>query len=160
MIATYNVYELAAQNGVKHIAFASRAGLLPRSHYPRTMTRTADLLPRPDSYYSITKSFGEAMGDMYSAKHGISIVSVRIGNFSLERDKPTDPHHLSHGDCVRLWDAAISYNGGKHVRVFGVSDSNWPVYDMEHGRKTIGYYPQDKSIVPKELQVDDAPKKK
>ena len=31
--------------------------------------------------------------------------------------------------------------------VYGVSDSNWPLYDLEHGRRSIGYNPQQKSIV-------------
>ena len=34
--------------------------------------------------------------------------------------------------------------------VFGVSGSNWPLYDMEHGKQAIGYEPQDYSQVPEE----------
>jgi len=150
MKGTYNVYESAAKLGVKHIAFASRGGVVPSSYYPQSMTRTAETLPRPESYYSITKVFGEAMGDMYSAKHGMSIVSVRIGNMDPTREKVTHPHMLSPRDCAAVFDAAIRYDGGKHVRVYGASDSNWPLYDLDHGRKTIGYYPQDKSIVPED----------
>ena len=158
MIGTYNVYESAARNGVKHIAFASRGGIFPRTFYPRHMMRTATMLPRPESYYSITKVFGEAMGDMYSAKYGISIVSVRIGNFDPQRTQLIDPHQMGNGDCVRVFEAAINHSGGKHERVFGVSDSNWPLYDIEHGKKAIGYYPQEKSIVPED-QIERPPKK-
>ena len=32
--------------------------------------------------------------------------------------------------------------------VFGVSASNWPLYDLEHGKRAIGYEPQDVAIVP------------
>ena len=148
MTGTRNVFEAAKEQGVKRVVFASRGGLFPGSYYPRTITRTADTPTRPDSYYTITKVFGEAMGDMFSARHGVSCVSVRIGNFNPERDKPTHPHMLSLGDCVRVFEAAITVENIKHERVFGVSDSDWPLYDIEHGRKAIGYHPQDKSIVP------------
>ncbi len=150
MVGTYNVLEAARQNGVRRIAYASRAGLLPRTVYPRTIQRTMDMLPKPDSYYSVTKVFGENLGYMYSSRHGLEVVAVRIGNFNRDRDQPTDPHHLSHRDCVRLFEQAITHPGIKFEIVFGVSDSDWPLYDLEHGRRVIGYYPQDRSRVPED----------
>lgn len=150
MIGTYHVLEAAKQSGVRRIAYASRAGLLPRTVYPRTIQRTVDMPLRPDSYYSVTKVFGESLGYMYSARHGLEVVAVRIGNFNRDRDQPTDPHHLSHGDCVRLFEQAITHPGVKFEIVFGVSDSDWPLYDLEHGRRAIGYYPQDRSHVPED----------
>jgi nucleoside-diphosphate-sugar epimerase len=148
MTGTYNVFESAHRNRVRRVAFASRAGLLPQAYYPRTMQRTVELLPKPDSYYSITKSFGEDMGYMYSARFDMEVVSVRIGNFNRDRDLPTHPHQLSHGDCVRVFEQAITHPGIKFEVVFGVSDSDWPLYDLDHGRTVIGYYPQDQSVVP------------
>jgi nucleoside-diphosphate-sugar epimerase len=150
MIGTYNVFESAHQNGVRRIAYASRAGLLPRSFYPRTMQRTMDMLPRPDSYYSVTKVFGENLGYMYTARTDLEVVCVRIGNFNRNRDQPEHPHQLSHGDCVRLFEQAISHPDVKYEVVFGVSDSDWPLYDLEHGRKAIDYHPQDRSEVPED----------
>ena len=149
MIGTYNVFESARQNGAERIAFASRAGLFPGARIPRSIQRTAELLPHPDSYYTITKVAGEAFGDMYSSRYGMRVVSVRIGGVDAdEPDVPDHPHRLTHGDCVRVFEAAINYAGGKHERVFGVSDSDWPLYDVEHGRQAVGYHPQAKSIVP------------
>lgn len=150
MVGTYNVFEAAHRNGVPRIAFASRAGLLPQSYYPRTIRRTVDMLPKPDSYYSITKAFGEDLGYMYAARFDMEVVAVRIGNFKRDRDQPEHPHHLSHGDCVRLFEQAITHPGVKFEVVFGVSDSNWPLYDLEHGRQAIGYDPQDRSEVPED----------
>ena len=150
MIGTYNVFEAARQVGVMRIVYASRAGVVPGSYYPRTIQRTADMLPKPDSYYSISKVFGESIGYMYSARFGMEVVAVRIGNFKPDRDQPGHPHHLSHGDCVRLFEQAISHPGVKFEIVYGVSDSNWPLYDLEHGRRVIGYDPQDRSEVPQD----------
>ena len=147
MIGTYNVFEAAHQCEVARIAYASRAGILPQSFYPRTMQRTTDMLPKPESYYTITKVFGESMGYMYSARYDMEVVSVRIGNFNAERDQPEHPHHLSHGDCVRVFEQAICHPDVNYEMVFGVSDSDWPLYDLEHGRQVIGYHPLDQSQV-------------
>jgi len=143
---TFKVFEAARQNNVRRVAFASRAGLL--SSYPKDLTRTMDLQPLPRSTYDISKVFGESMGYMFAHRYDMEVVCVRIGNFKLERDQPEHPHHLSHGDCVQVFEQAITHPGIKFEVVFGVSDSNWPLYDMEHGRQVIGYAPQDRAEVP------------
>jgi len=150
MVGTYNVFESAAQNGARRIAYASRAGLLPKSFYPRDIQRTMDMLPRPDSYYSVTKVFGENLGYMYSSRKDMEVVCVRIGNFNRDRDQPEHPHQLSHGDCVRVFEQAIIHPGVQYEVVFGVSDSDWALYDLEAGRKSIAYDPQDRSEVPED----------
>ena len=150
MVGTYNVFEAAHRNSVRRIAYASRAGVLPQSFYPRTVQRTMDMLPKPESYYTISKVFGESMGYMYAARSDMEVVSVRIGNFNRDRELPEHPHQLSHGDCVRVFEQAVTHPGVKYEPVFGVSDSDWPLYDLDYGRKAIGYYPQDRSHVPEE----------
>ena len=146
IVGTYNVFEAAHQTGTKRVAFASRAGLL--APYPKDIMRTIDLPTRPNSYYSVSKVFGEGLGYMYSERHDLEVVCVRIGNFHWHRDQPEHPHHLSHGDAVRVFERAVVHPGVKFEVVFGVSDSDWPLYDLEPGRKAIGYDPQDRSVVP------------
>jgi len=150
MVGTYNVFEAAKECSVRRIAYASRGGILPQSFYPRTIQRTVDMLPKPDSYYTISKVFGESIAYMYSARFEMETVSVRIGNFKLDRDQPEHPHHLSHGDCVRVFEQAVIHPGVGFEVVFGVSDSDWPLYDLDHGRNAIGYHPQDRSNVAQE----------
>ena len=148
IVGTYNLFEAARQNSVRRIAFASRAGLL--SSYPKSQQRTVDMYPMPENYYSVSKVFGESLGYMYSSLHDMEVVSVRIGNLKRDHEPPDHPHQLSHGDAVRCFEAAITRSGVKYEVVFGVSDSNWPLYDVEHGRQAIGYDPQDRSEVPEE----------
>ncbi len=152
-VGCYNVFEAAHELGVRRIAFSSRAGLL--GSYPGGLRRTMDMLPRPNSLYDISKTFGEALGYMYSSRFEMEAVSVRIGNFNPDRDLPEHPHQLSHGDCVRVFTAAITHPGVKYEVVFGVSDSDWPMYDVDHGRRVIGYDPQDVSHVPMEDRKTD-----
>ncbi len=147
-IGTYNVFEAARINGVKRIAYASRAGVLSR--YPRSQTRTAEMTTTPVGIYTVSKVFAEALAHSYAHQHEMEMVCVRIGNFKLDRDQPEHPHHLSHGDCVRVFEQALIHPGVKFEVVFGVSGSNWPLYDMEHGKRAIGYEPQDFAEVPEE----------
>ncbi|MBM3932820.1 MAG: NAD(P)-dependent oxidoreductase [SAR202 cluster bacterium] len=142
-VGCYNVFEACRLNGVRRVVYASRAGILG---WVKDTMRTVDQVPRPDSYYSASKIFGEGMGWMYQLRYGIEFLGVRIGNFSRTRDLPEHPHQLSHGDAVRVFERAAIQPGVKYEIVFGVSDSTWPMYDIDHGRRVIGYYPQDKSV--------------
>jgi uronate dehydrogenase len=150
IIGTYNALEAARHSGTRRFAFASRAGLL--SSYPKSSTRTVDLPPRPESYYSVGKVFGESLGYMYATRFGLEVVAVRIGNFKRDRDQPEHPHQLSHGDAVRVFERALLHPGVRYEVVFGVSDSDWPLYDLDHGRQALGYHPQDRSTVPLEAR--------
>ena len=150
IIGTYNVFEAARQNGVRRIAFASRAGLL--APYPKDIMRTIDMTPRPETYYSISKVFGENLGYMYSARvrYGICLGPDRQLQ-ARSRPTLTHPHQLSHGDAARVFEQAVTQPGVKFEVVFGVSDSTWALYDLEHGRQTINYHPQDKSDAEPEI---------
>ena len=139
IIGTYNLFEAARRSGVSRIAFASRAGLL--APYPEEITRTVDLPPRPESYYSISKIFGENLGYMYASQFGLECVSVRIGNVRADRPHAEHPHHLSHADLVRVFERAVIHPGAQYEVVFGVSAGDWPLYDLEHGRRAVGYNP-------------------
>ncbi len=139
IIGTYNLFEAARQNKVRRVVFASRAGLL--APYPEEITRTVDMPPRPESYYSISKVFGENLGYMYASKFGLECVSVRIGNVRADRPQAEHPHHLSHADLVNVFERALIHPGVHYEVVFGVSAGDWPLYDLEHGRRAIGYSP-------------------
>ena len=47
----------------------------------------------------------------------------------------------------RLVERAIIQPDVSFEVVFGVSDSTWSLYELEHGRRAIGYYPEDMSII-------------
>ena len=148
-VGMFNVLESVRRNGVRRIAYASRAGLL--SPYPKNITRTIGMMPQPQSYYSVSKAFGESLGYMYSSQFDIEFVAVRIGNFNRERPHSEHPHQLSHADAVRVFERAVIHPDVKFEIVFGVSDSTWNLYDLEHGRRVLGYYPQDKSEIEPEV---------
>ena len=142
IIGTYHVFEAARRQGVRRLVFASRAGFL--ESYPKNIMRTIDLMPRPQNYYSISKVFGENLGYMYSTNYGLEFVAVRIGGLVDGQSGLKQPEHLTRSDAVRVFEQAVTHPGVKYEIVFGVSDSTWPLLDLEHGKKAIRYFPQDK----------------
>ena len=154
IIGARNALEAARRAGVRRFVFASRAGLVER--YPRTLTRTVDLPTRPFDDYSVSKAFGEQLGHRYHDKFGLEFVAVRIGSFRADRTGTGHPHDLSHGDAVRVFEAALTHPGVGFEIVFGVSDAVWRLYDLDHGRRAIGYHPQDRCELTE--QADTSPR--
>lgn len=154
VIGVRNALEATRRAKVRRFVFASRAGLVER--YPRRLTRTVDLPTRPFDDYSVSKAFGEQLGYRYHAEFGIEFVAVRIGSFRAGQTDTRHPHDLSHGDAVRVFEAALTHPGAGFEIVFGVSDAVWPLYDLDHGRRAIGYHPQDRCELTE--QADASPR--
>ncbi|MCX4668127.1 NAD(P)-dependent oxidoreductase [Streptomyces sp. NBC_01381] len=144
---TYNLYEAAREEGVRRIVFASSnhaVGFTPRP------TGDDPLIPvdtprRPDTFYGLSKSFGEDLAQLYWDKHGIETVSVRIGSCFME---PTSVRMLSvwmsPGDGARLFHAALSAPAVGHAVVYGSSANTRLWWDLSSAR-ALGYEPQDDS---------------
>ena len=144
--AIYNVLEAALETGTRRIVLTSRAGFL--DDYPHDEMRRVDMVPCPRSHHDVGKIAGENLGYMYACEYDLEVVVVRIGNFKAGRTRSEHPRILSTGDAVRVYEQAIIHPGVKYEIVFGVSDSDWRLYDTEHGRQAIGYEPGDMSKVP------------
>ncbi|KAA0931586.1 NAD-dependent epimerase/dehydratase family protein [Streptomyces apricus] len=149
---TYNLYEAAREEGVRRIVFASSnhaVGFTPRPageapHAPDALI-PVDTPRRPDTFYGLSKSFGEDLAQLYWDKHGLETVSVRIGSCFLE---PTTVRMLSvwmsPGDGARLFHAALTAEGVGHSVVYGSSANTRLWWDLTSAR-ALGYEPQDDS---------------
>jgi uronate dehydrogenase len=96
VIGCYNLFEAARQAGVKRVVFASSNHAV--GFYPRRRKIGTDLTVRPDSRYGVSKAFGEALGALYSDKHGMVVTCLRIGNVG---PRPLDVRRLS------IWNTPI-----------------------------------------------------
>jgi uronate dehydrogenase len=137
---TANVFEAARMQRVRRIVFASSnhaAGFGERA------IADGAGLPRPDSYYGVTKVFGEALGSLYHDRHGMDVVCLRIGTC---RDRPTDVRSLgtwlSPDDAARLVEAALSHPAPGFVVAWGVSDNRRRPWPLDAAR-ALGFCPQD-----------------
>lgn len=141
IIGCYNLFEAARKSSVRRVIFASSNHAV--GFYPRTTTIPSAVIPRPDSRYGVSKVFGEGLGALYAYKHGIGVVSLRIGNVN---DKPIDVRRLSiwlsPEDLAKLIRIGLERPGIIYEVIYGVSDNARSWYDngraVELGYKASG----------------------
>ncbi|MET9217732.1 NAD(P)-dependent oxidoreductase [Streptomyces sp. NPDC003300] len=148
---TYHLYEAAREENVRRIVFASSnhaVGFTPRpqgSPVPDEALIPITTPRRPDTYYGLSKCFGEDLAQLYADLHGIDTVSVRIGSCFPE---PTSVRMLSvwmsPADGARLFHAALSAGTTGHTVVYGSSANTRLWWDLS-GARALGYEPRDDS---------------
>ncbi|TMU97753.1 NAD(P)-dependent oxidoreductase [Streptomyces sp. DASNCL29] len=144
---TYNMYEAAREAGVRRIVFASSnhaVGFTPRPVGDDPLI-PLDTPRRPDTYYGLSKAFGEDLASFYWDKHGIETVAIRIGSCFPE---PTTVRMLSiwmsPADGARLLHAALTAENVGCTTVYGSSANTRLWWDLSSAR-ALGYEPQDDS---------------
>ena len=142
IIGAYNLYEAARQAGVKRIVFASSNHAV--GFYPRKRKIGTDVTVRPDSRYGVSKAFGEALGALYSDKHGMIVTCLRIGNVG---PRPLDVRRLSiwisPEDLVQLFRIGLEHPRIRYEILYGASDNAASWWDNSRAR-ALGYRPKGK----------------
>ncbi len=142
---TRAVCEAARLAGVPRMVLASSvhaAGFVP---VDSAAARDGMPLPAPDTYYGVSKAAVEAIGALYAARFGMTIVSARIMTFGHSPEAARARRSwLSPGDMTRLVLAALTTDACGHHIVWGVSANTRRVVDLAPGR-VIGYEPVDDS---------------
>ena len=141
----WTVFEAARLEGCERIVFASSNHATGFYPIARHLTTTDPV--RPDTFYGVSKVFGEALGSLYHDKFGLRVACIRIGSALA---KPADERHLSTwlspGDLARLVTACLTSPDLGFAVVYGVSRNRRGWWDLEPGRR-LGYEPQDDSEV-------------
>lgn len=179
IIGVRNVFEAARIAGVPRVVFSSSNHAVgtfetanqPEVHEiddPRQIDHTVEIMP--DSYYGVSKAYGEAMARYYVDHHDMEAVCLRIGACT-GNDKPYSPNNLwksdrddepgireqrtrmratwlSNRDCVHLIERAIEADVNWAL-VYGTSDNPRKIWDIEHAREVLGFQPQDSA--PREI---------
>lgn len=143
IVGCYNLFEAARQAGVKRIVFASSNHAI--GFYPRKKRIGTDVTVRPDSRYGVSKAFGEALGALYSDKHGIDVTCLRIGNVG---PRPVDVRRLSiwisPEDLVQLLQIGLDHPKVRFEILYGASDNAASWWDNSRAQK-LGYRPTGKA---------------
>ena len=164
IVGTRNVFEAARDAGVHRLVFASsnhavgyfpmkddpyRAiyeGRLEDVRHPIEPLTGRDL--RPDSYYGVSKAFGESLGSYFHDAFGLSVICMRIGWVMT----PDDPSFsaaalslwLSHNDAATFVEKCIE--APRHVGfaiVHGMSDNALRIWEKDETARVIGFEPAD-----------------
>jgi len=163
IIGTYNVFESAAQAGVRRIVFASSGattngyedlppyreiveGEYDRVPVPWPMV-THESEPRPITLYGVSKLFGEDLGRYYVLNRGLSVICVRIGGLNPE-DLPRNVREksifTSHRDMSQMTVKCIEAPESVRFDIFyAISNNRWNYRDVSHSKEIIGYVPED-----------------
>lgn len=139
----YNVYEAARRHGVRRVVFASSNHAI--GFYRQNQVIDADVLPRPDGYYGLSKVFGENLSRFYFDRYGIETVCIRIGSsFPEAKDRRMLVTWLSYDDLEQLIVRSLFTPDVGHTIVYGASanrDSWWDNSRAVH----LGFAPKDSS---------------
>lgn len=177
IIGTYNVYEAARRAGVECVVFASSnhavggyevegAPAIYALDDERQIDTTVQI--RPDSYYGVSKAFGEAMGRYYVDAFGMRVFCLRIGwvradddphpeerTGSAWLDLPTPEDFygrlrtiwLSKRDCSQLISKCLDADHINYGIYYGMSDNPRKFWSLDNAREELGYEPQDSAPV-------------
>jgi uronate dehydrogenase len=144
VVGTYNLLRGAQQHGVKTVVYASShhaVGFLPRGAHIDAQTP-----PRADSYYGVSKAFGEILAAYFADKHGLNVLSIRIGYLADQAIDERRTHTWSSPrDLAQLVQIGLTRPSPGYRLVYGVSNCPAPFFD-NRGADEIGYHPQDNAL--------------
>ena len=142
LLGTRNVFEAARLAGARKIVFASSNHAT--GYYEKEGVYTTPEMPvRPDSYYGVSKAYGEALGRFFVDEYGMSVVCLRIGSFQPRpRNARMLSTWLSERDAAQLVRRAIEADVPFAV-VYGISNNTRAYWDLTSARELLGYAPED-----------------
>jgi L-arabinose 1-dehydrogenase [NAD(P)+] len=167
----YNVYAAAIEHDLQRVVFASSNHAVnmantvsptrPESTVGTPAVVRPDDPPAPDTYYGVSKVFGEAMGYYYARRHGLDVVTLRIGWLLTreglreavdERDGAGERYAramwLSPEDCRRVVRAATTASlPDTPVVAHGISDNTDRFLSLSETVLALDYRPRDDAAV-------------
>ena len=143
IVGLHTLFEAARETGIARIVFASSNHAT--GFWPRGTTIGTGARVRPDGFYGVSKAFGEAMAALYADKHGLRILSIRIGSIM---PKPQDERRMSlwqhPEDFVQQVEIGLTHPDIHNQIVWGISDNDAAFYDR--GELTrLGYRPRHRA---------------
>ncbi len=141
LMGLYHIYE-AARREKARVVFASSNHSI--GFHERDTVLDAESAFRPDSFYGLSKAFGELMGRMYWDKHGVENVNIRIGSsFPEPIDARMLASWLSYADLVRMMERCILAEAVGHSVIWGASANTRMTWWRRDHRARLGWAPQD-----------------
>jgi uronate dehydrogenase len=143
ILGTANVYEAVHKCAVKRVIFASSNHAV--GFYRTTDVIDADAPTRPDTFYGVSKCFGESLSRYYYDRLGIETVCVRIGSsFPEPQNRRMMTTYFSYDDLVELLRCSLFAPRVGHTIVFGQSDNAGSWWDNTKAAH-LGFKAKDSS---------------
>jgi uronate dehydrogenase len=135
--------EEMARLRIRRFVYASShhvLGLHPREGFGGDGAQLA-----PDAYYGLSKAFGEAACSMFSRRHDLATLVIRIGNADpTVRDDRALSIWVSAGDLASLVTIGLESDEISYDVVYGTSLCPQPLFENGRARE-LGYRPLDRA---------------
>jgi uronate dehydrogenase len=137
----YHVYEAARRERAR-VVFASSNHAVGFHERSQTIGAAAQFLP--DTYYGLSKAYGELMARMYWYKHGVESIALRIGScFPEPQNARMLATWLSYDDLTRLVVRCVLAPELECDVIWGASNNSRMTWWRDDARQRIGWQPAD-----------------
>ena len=145
----FNIFQAAVDQGCRRVVYASTIQLI--EGYPLDVQATPDMPTKAVNMYGATKAFAESTAHYFSAKHGLSCLCVRVGNYagnsdSMEADGRRLSAWISERDMNQLFARCIDVENLPYAILHAVSDNRFKRLDITSTRQLVGYTPDDNAF--------------
>jgi uronate dehydrogenase len=140
----FHVYEAARRERAR-VVFASSNHAVGFHERPQDAETRLDAgcAFRPDSFYGLSKAYGELMGRLYWDKHGVENVNLRIGScFPEPVNRRMLSTWLSYADLASLCERCVLAERTGHAVIWAASDNPDTFWGADHCER-IAWAPRD-----------------
>jgi len=121
ILGTYNIWKSAKKNKIKRIIFASSIHSV--GMYRANETINHKVMHKPDTFYGLSKCFGENLAQMYWDKCGIECLIIRILSCAKVTSKRSLSTWLSYDDLIRIVIQSTKIKKLGFEIIYGVSNN-------------------------------------
>ena len=121
ILGPYNIWKSAKKNKIKRIIFASSIHSV--GMYRANETINHKVMHKPDTFYGLSKCFGENLAQMYWDKCGIECLTIRILSCAKVTSKRSLSTWLSYDDLIRIVIQSTKIKKLGFEIIYGVSNN-------------------------------------
>ena len=121
ILGTYNIWKSAKKNKIKRIIFASSIHSVGMYRVNEVINHK--VMHKPDTFYGLSKCFGENLAQMYWDKCGIECLTIRILSCAKVTSKRSLSTWLSYDDLIRIVIQSTKIKKLGFEIIYGVSNN-------------------------------------
>ena len=135
ILGAYNIWKSAKMHKVKRIIFASSIHSVGMYQVDQNINHK--VMHKPDTFYGLSKSFGENLAQMYWDKCGIECLCIRILSCAKVTSKRSLSTWLSYDDLIRIVIQSIKIKKLGFEIIYGVSKNKRSAIDNTNALKKL-----------------------
>ena len=135
ILGAYNIWKSAKKHKIKRIIFASSIHSVGMYQVDQNINHK--VMHKPDTFYGLSKSFGENLARMYWDKCGIECLCIRILSCAKVTSKRSLSTWLSYDDLIGIVIQSIKIKKLGFEIIYGVSKNKRSTIDNTNAVKKL-----------------------